>query len=76
MSPSPEAIRALVARIPEEIRGCGKTARNIDPKRGFSYPAMCGGLQSVVRALVQDLAGADAAEEVEQAFRDVFGSGT
>lgn len=66
--------RARVAQLAQEIRQCAATARVIDPAESFSYPAMCGGLQATVRALVRDLAGDEAAKETDHAFDDAHRS--
>lgn len=59
-----------VTQLATEIRQAGATARVVDPKRGYSYAAMCGGMESVVRNLVRELAGEKAAQEVARAFSD------
>lgn len=61
-------IAARVERVVAEIDASARTARTIDPSEPFSYPAMYGGLQSVLTAFVRDLAGAEAEKLVRQAF--------
>jgi hypothetical protein len=57
-----------VKQLVGEIEGCARTARTIDPSEPFSYPAMYGGMQSVLTGLVRDLAGLEAEQLIRQAF--------
>lgn len=68
----PALSAARVAQLVASINSASRTARVIDPAAGFSYPAMCGGLQSIVTSLVEELAGADAATRVEAAFIQAY----
>ena len=60
--------RARVEELVAEIRDCARVARSIDDCDGFSYPAMYGGVRYVLGRLIRDLAGEDAADQVEAAL--------
>lgn len=63
-----------VAQLAAEIRGVGESSRQIDASTHgrISYPAMCGGLQVVLKGLVLELAGKAAAAEIDAAFNAAY----
>ena len=77
---SPAASRALVRvqRAATELASSARFARIMDPETDgrISYSAMCGGIEAVVTSLVRDLAGCEAGDALEQAFKTVYDDDT
>lgn len=65
--------QARVEQLAIEIKQAARFARGTDPgTRGHvSYPAMCGGLQAILRGFVREACGEKAAAVVDAAFKAV-----
>jgi hypothetical protein len=57
-----------------EIKHAGMAARAVGKGEpgGFSYPAMCGSLQAILRRMVEQVAGADAGRVIDDAMELAF----